>query len=389
MPAAVPELAHEVGGTGRCRRTGSWPGRGRRRRRRMPGEELLDLGDDRRRCRRRTGRCSSPGSSTYRAPGMWSARYRPWPTRAARLPLRWMTSVGAWMAGSTGRRSLSKPRPRHRLGGRRARTAVARALPPLPEPRVGRELRDEQLEVDERSGVVVVVDRVGEALDEVIREPVRIVDVPAETRVRVQQDQRRGPCRMGGGGQHRDERPVVGAAQRGALRAHRVEDRQRVADPLLERRRDRRIDRVRQPDAPQVHADQPAERRQAAVEPRESRFLVDRVDRDRARRQVEEVGTAVAEHLVCDVRIAASRVAGLGVHGHAAGPFIACASAPIDAGTSRRSCRPRMRLRSTRRQKVSGWRFQLTVTRDAPSPSGSICQRQIAYDGLPSSVQDR
>ena len=184
----------------------------------------------------------------------------------------------------------------------------------MPEPRVGRELRDEQLEVDERSGVVVVVDRVGEALDHVIRDPVRIVDVPAETRIGVQEDERRRPRRVGSGREHGDLRALVGAAERSALRAHRVEDRQRVADPLLERRRDRRVDRVRQPHAPQVHADQPAERRQAPVEPREFRLFVDRVDRDRARGQIEKVGTAFAEHLVRDVRITASRVVGLGLH---------------------------------------------------------------------------
>src|SRR6266498_3235481 len=48
-----------------------------------------------------------------------------------------------------------------------------------------------------------------------------------------------------------------------------------------------------------------------------------------------------------------------------------------------------MRARRTRRQKVAGLRSQLTVTRDPPSAAGSTTQRQIAYDGLPSSVHDR
>jgi hypothetical protein len=75
---------------------------------------------------------------------------------------------------------------------------------------------------------------VGESLYQVVREPVRIVDVPAETRIGVQQDQSGGSVRMRRRREHRHQRPVVGATQRGPLRAGGVEHGQRVAHPLLE-----------------------------------------------------------------------------------------------------------------------------------------------------------
>src|SRR5262249_27313959 len=79
--------------------------------------------------------------------------------------------------------------------------------------------------------------------------------------------------------------------------------------------RSRRVDGIRQPDPAQVHADQAGKRRQITVETREAWLVVDRADGDRPRRQVEEIGSAVTEHLVRDVRVTALRVAGLGFHG--------------------------------------------------------------------------
>ena len=51
------------------------------------------------------------------------------------------------------------------------------------------------------------------------------------------------------------------------------------------------------------------------MEAGEPRLVVDRTDGDRPRRQVEQVGAAVTEHLVRDVRVATARVLGLRFHG--------------------------------------------------------------------------
>ena len=70
------------------------------------GEELLDLVEE---FLGPTGerQVVVPGSSTNRAPGIRPAIWRPCSGRTWRSPRRLMTSVGAWMADSTGVTSLS------------------------------------------------------------------------------------------------------------------------------------------------------------------------------------------------------------------------------------------------------------------------------------------
>ena len=51
-------------------------------------------------------RWSSPGNSTYVAPGMRSAMYLAWPTSIHRSPARWRISVGTPILGSRSRRSI-------------------------------------------------------------------------------------------------------------------------------------------------------------------------------------------------------------------------------------------------------------------------------------------
>ena len=79
---------------------------------------------------------SSPGSSTKRAPGIRSAIQRPSSTLASRSSVRCMTSVGAWIAGSTLRHVDLRVHAQQR--DRRARAGAAaqiRARAPLEPPR--------------------------------------------------------------------------------------------------------------------------------------------------------------------------------------------------------------------------------------------------------------
>ena len=66
------------------------------------------------------GAWSTPSTSRYRAPGMWSARYRPNCTGTAGSSRAWMTRVGAVSVGRIGRTSI-----------RNAASNDARAIPGL------------------------------------------------------------------------------------------------------------------------------------------------------------------------------------------------------------------------------------------------------------------
>ena len=65
------------------------------------------------------GAVVTPSTSSYRAPGMWSARYRP-PCTGTRSSRAWMTRVGAVIVGRIGRTSIRNPA-----------SSVARAIPGL------------------------------------------------------------------------------------------------------------------------------------------------------------------------------------------------------------------------------------------------------------------
>ncbi len=66
------------------------------------------------------GAWSTPSTSRYRAPGMWSARYRPHCTGTTGSSRAWMTRVGAVIVGRIGRTSI-----------RNAASSDARAIPGL------------------------------------------------------------------------------------------------------------------------------------------------------------------------------------------------------------------------------------------------------------------
>ena len=106
----------------------------------------------------------------------------------------------------------------------------------------------------------------------------------------------------------RDQARLVRREHGRALRADRVEHRERVVRPLFERSWHGGRARIRQTHPAPVEANHAGERRKPAQASGEMRFLGHHVDRNETLGHDHEIDRAVAFDLVCDVRITASRV---------------------------------------------------------------------------------
>jgi len=115
---------------------------------------------------------------------------------------------------------------------------------------------------------------------------------------------------MGRGEEGGDRAGIVGTDDHCLFRSHRVEHRERVLDPLLERRRRSRRDRIGQSDATTIAANQPTERRQAPIRMRQPGLLLPGVGRDEVCYQKQDVDRAITKNLVRDVNVAALCITG-------------------------------------------------------------------------------
>jgi hypothetical protein len=107
------------------------------------------------------------------------------------------------------------------------------------------------------------------------------------------------------GKQHAGRRGLRKAQQRRPLAADRVDRRSHVVHPRLDRETARPVG---EPDAAQVHDDQPPSFSEAAAEPGEPGELPERVE-VRVKRKQHEVARPVADDLVRDGDVAAAGVA--------------------------------------------------------------------------------
>ena len=112
-----------------------------------------------------------------------------------------------------------------------------------------------------------------------------------------------------GGQKQRADRSEARSEDRGPLASDRVHDRDRVLRPAGRRDRVGGTDARGHAHPAMVEPDDPAERRQPAVEAEHRRLGVDRVDRNERPRHHDQIDRAIAEHLIGDVQIAARCVA--------------------------------------------------------------------------------
>jgi hypothetical protein len=86
--------------------------------------------------------------------------------------------------------------------------------------------------------------------------------------------------------------------ERGSFTARRVEDREQIADAVVQRRHVRQT--IGEPQAPRVHQDEPREARQAGQETFDPRFLPEHLDMGHRPRDEQEIrsGTRRAHHLI-------------------------------------------------------------------------------------------
>jgi hypothetical protein len=199
---------------------------------------------------------------------------------------------------------------------RRARAPVTRPVPPTAKFGVAGEGGHDKVEAP-ATFVRRVDGVVDHLLGEVGRETPRVVRRLDAAGVRVHEHEGAHPARVGRGHQDREGPDIVRGHERGALRSDRVEHGDRIVHPLLEGRRRRGRNWVREPDAAPVEAHQPAERRQPLGGTGQERLLVPRVSGDEIGVHQHEVEWSVAEHLVGDVDVAALGVSGLGGQAHA------------------------------------------------------------------------
>jgi len=113
---------------------------------------------------------------------------------------------------------------------------------------------------------------------------------------------------MGRSEQDGQDAGVVGGHDGRTVRVCRIEHRQRVVDPLLERGRIRRCDRIRTTDASSVAANQSRERRQPPDRVCEVALLLPRVGGNEVGFQQEKVLRGIPQHLVREVDVAVSGI---------------------------------------------------------------------------------
>ena len=145
---------------------------------------------------------------------------------------------------------------------RRTGATIAGAVPPPSELVVAGHRRSDGLQTpaDVVGGFDGVVDHLR---SDIFGPPPRVVGRLRGTCIRVHEHQRAHTLRMRRGQQPGDRTRIVGADNHCLFRSDGVEDRECVLDPLLERWRGSRCDRVRQADATTIATDKPAEGRQS------------------------------------------------------------------------------------------------------------------------------
>ena len=162
-------------------------------------------------------RWSSPGSSTYAAPGDVLGQVAALADRDDLSPLRWRTSVGAEMRRKARRGRRSRGRGRSARSPRRGSSPAAAGAPTTRRSRRRRHRSEPRVQADRSAPVA--------AHHSAQRSSARSRDARGEVgrldhlRVGPVEDQRRDPLRVGGREQHR-HRPALGDPEHGgALRA--------------------------------------------------------------------------------------------------------------------------------------------------------------------------
>ena len=147
-------------------------------------------------------------------------------------------------------------------------------------------------------------------VEQSLRDTGRVVGRPAETGEGVDEDERRGALRAGGGGEHRHDGAGVAADQRRVRGADVVEHGEEVVSELLDHD-GARVDGVGEAGAPLVEEDQPAEGGEALEEAAgrgDTPYLLDVAE---PCGDEDNIDGPVAEHLVGDVVVSESGVEGL------------------------------------------------------------------------------
>jgi hypothetical protein len=168
---------------------------------------------------------------------------------------------------------------------------------PLVERFVAHAARREPLEA-------AVIPRVHDHVHDIVDRLDRRSSLELVLRRRGEEDEGLASFRMRRSEEHRDEGAVVGADDRRALRAHRVEDCDHVYDLRIEVRERVERDGVGEACPSTIEVDQAAERREPAEEAGELGEVPDRLDMVHPRVDEQDVDRAVSHDLIRDVHVA-------------------------------------------------------------------------------------
>ena len=227
-----------------------------------------------------------------------------------RSPSRWITSVGTWIAGSTGRTSISRiirTIRRNPLGLIAIRSNRATSCRAWADPeRLGRYQSIVSPCPQRCSAMPVSAWYISSVVG-----PARIVRGGEPARGRRAEDQRGDPVGVGGGEQDAHRGAFGVAEQHRPGRAGGLHDRTHVVHPLFERGVTGHP--VGQPGVPLVEQDQPAQRGQPAEEASRLRVFPEQFQVAHQARHEHDVPLALAEDLIGQVHAvgaAAYRIGG-------------------------------------------------------------------------------
>ncbi len=199
-----------------------------------------------------------------------------------------------------------------RLGAARRRGAALVAGPGATDALVAGDGRREQVDHHAPPRIALGdLERWRQCLD---RGSDREVGSLEETREAVDEDEARDPFRMRRGERHRQDPAADVGDQRRSVASDRVEHGRDIGHELLEGRKRRRRDRVREARPPLVEHDQPAERRQALAKGGKRRHVPLGIEIAEPLVEQQDVGRSVAHDLVGQVELAEPGVAGLRKH---------------------------------------------------------------------------